>query len=127
MHITGLAGEPRHYAQLTGLPGTAAQRLLATGAVPLQGHITWSAIFLASMQLVFLVNLIRSLRHGAPAPGNPWDATTVEWHPALVPFAPAAASHAQHDRITVFRAPCDYGTHPGTSFYPQWAARENPE
>jgi hypothetical protein len=28
---------------------------------------------------VFLVNLARSLRGGAPAPDNPWDAATLEW------------------------------------------------
>ena len=119
MHLTGLAGEPRHYAQLTGLPGTAAQRLLATGSVPLQGHITGAAIFLASMQLVFLGNLAYSLYRGAPASANPWDATTLEWHPAL---NPRASLRSDEDPIIVFRAPCDYGTPLSTSFHPQWAA-----
>ena len=30
MHFTGLAGEPRHYAQLTGIPNPPAQALLAS-------------------------------------------------------------------------------------------------
>ena len=122
MHITGLAGEPRHYAQLTGVPGTAAARLLATGSVPLQGHITYAAIFLASVQLIFVVNLVRSFRHGAPAPPNPWDATTLEWHPVL---APGALDRGEP--INVFRSPCEYGTADDGSFYPQWHMEEKPE
>ena len=125
MHITGLAGEPRHYAQLTGIPGTAAARLLGAGSVPLQGHITWSAIFLASIQLVFLFNLVRSLRSGTPASANPWEATTLEWHPAL--SHEASHGEEEHDSITVFRSPCDYGTFGGRSFQPQWATDQKPE
>jgi cytochrome c oxidase subunit 1 len=121
MHITGLAGEPRHYAQLTGLPGTAAARLLATGSVPLQGHITWSAIFLASVQIVFLFNLVRSFRAGQPAPQNPWQATTLEWHPDLAPFP---AHLASNQPFPVYRAPCAYGD---TSFQTQWDSGANPE
>jgi len=125
MHITGLAGEPRHYAQLTGVPGTAAARLLATGSMPLQSHITWSAIFLASVQLLFLFNLAWSLRRGTRAPANPWDATTLEWHPAL--RHGAHLKEEDDNLITVFRPPCDYGTIAGRSFQPQWAADNNPE
>ena len=121
MHITGLAGEPRHYAQLTGLPGTAAARLLATGSVPLQAHITWSAIFLASVQFIFLFNLIRSTRSGKSAPQNPWSATTLEWHPDLTPFRSHLASN---EPITVYRAPCAYGDN---SFLTQWDAGPKPE
>ncbi len=116
MHLTGLAGEPRHYAQLTGVPGTAAARLLTTGSVPLQGHITYAAIFLASMQLVFLANMIYGFRSGAPAPANPWDATTLEWHPALGPGV-----EVDGEPMNVFRSPCEYGTAQDTSFYPQWS------
>ncbi len=29
--------------------------------------------------LLLFVNVIRSLRHGAPAGANPWDAPTLEW------------------------------------------------
>ncbi len=122
MHITGLAGEPRHYAQLTGLPGTAAARLLTTGSVPLQAHITHAAIFLASVQAIFLVNLVRSVRSGVEAPQNPWDATTLEWHPALAPGV-----EDNGEPINVFRPPCEYGTMPSGSFYPQWQIEEKPE
>jgi cytochrome c oxidase subunit 1 len=121
MHFTGLMGEPRHYAQLTGIPN-AAGRLLAQ-TMSLQRHITWSAIGLALAQLPFLWNLVRSLHRGEPSPQNPWNATTLEWHPGLAPFAPAS-----DDPITVYTAPCCYDEH---TFTPQWhsvsASNQKPE
>ncbi|WP_158794194.1 cbb3-type cytochrome c oxidase subunit I [Granulicella sp. L60] len=123
MHFTGLAGEPRHYAQLTGVPG-AGGALSPAGALlshtlPLNLHITYAAIFLACAQIVFLFNLIRSLRRGVVAPPNPWQATTLEWHPAFNPFLAATASHIQV--IAVHRAPCHYQSSPsGETFLPQW-------
>jgi cytochrome c oxidase subunit 1 len=111
MHLTGLMGEPRHYAQLTGIPN-AAGRLLAQ-TMPLQRHITVSALGLALSQLPFLWNLIQSLRHGTPSPQNPWQATTLEWHPALAPFSPET-----DDPITVHHPPCEYEEN---TFTPQWS------
>ena len=117
MHLTGLAGEPRHYAQLTGIPNAAG--VMLARLVPLNRFITYSAIFLASAQLIFLWNLVRSLRRGAPSPSNPWLATTLEWHPALNPFHPASASG---EPIAAHRSPCQYESTPtGELFLPQWA------
>ena len=96
MHLTGLAGEPRHYAQLTGIAGPAGKLLAAL--MPLQRHITFSAIFLATAQLLFLANVFISMRRGQPAEENPWAATTLEWRPAVAGEA-----------VTVLRGPCDYG------------------
>ncbi|RZU39679.1 cytochrome c oxidase subunit I [Edaphobacter modestus] len=117
MHFTGLAGEPRHYAQLTQIPNAAGHMLAST--IPLNLHITYAAIFLASAQVVFFANLILSLRRRIPAPSNPWRATTLEWHPALHPSSHSDAS----DPIHVLRAPCDYGALPtGEVFFlPQWS------
>jgi cytochrome c oxidase subunit I len=114
MHLTGLAGEPRHYAQLTGTPGPAAGNLLA-GTIPLNKHITYSAIFLASTQLLFLYNLIHSYFGGQLAPLNPWQSTTLEWNPAL--RAPAEIEDPAP--ITVHRSPCEYHS-TENSFQPQW-------
>jgi len=117
MHLTGLMGEPRHYAQLIGVPN-AAGHLLA-GTLPLNRFITWSAIFLATAQLLFFANLIHSLLHGKPAPANPWQATTLEWHPALHPNAPPEASE---EHIAVYRQPCEYQTTAaGELILPQWS------
>ena len=37
------------------------------------------ALIVGFAQLVFLFNLIWSIRHGKDAGGNPWRATTLEW------------------------------------------------
>ena len=103
MHLTGLAGEPRHYAQFTGIPGPAATLLQST--LPLQRHITVSAIFLACAQLPFFINVVLTLRARTAAPANPWQATTLEWSPTTAP--------------TTYRSPCHY-SNDGATFLPQW-------
>ncbi len=123
MHLTGLAGEPRHYAQLTGIPGPGGMLspagVLLSHTIPLNQFITYAALFLASAQLIFLINLIQSLRHGTIAPTNPWHATTLEWHPALNPFTALPASDTPE--IAVYRAPCHYSSvNLGNAFLPQW-------
>jgi cytochrome c oxidase subunit 1 len=75
MHFAGLAGLPRHYAQLGG--SQAAFLALQ----PLQRGITFSALLLISAQLLFLVNLAWSWGNGALSGENPWGATTLEWAP----------------------------------------------
>lgn len=123
MHLTGLAGEPRHYAQLTGIPGPGGALsptgVLLAHTLPLNRFITYAAIFLASAQLIFLFNLARSLSKGQLATSNPWSATTLEWHPSMNPFTPPTASDTPE--IAVYRAPCHYhSTEPGETFLPQW-------
>jgi cytochrome c oxidase subunit 1 len=129
MHLTGLAGEPRHYAQLTGIPGPGGALsptgVLLAQTIPLNRFITYAAIFLATAQLLFLINLFHSARKGTFATSNPWGATTLEWHPAMNPFPPLPASDTPE--ITVHRAPCQYQSiwsNRGTqdSFLPQWAS-----
>ncbi|MDE1161846.1 MAG: cbb3-type cytochrome c oxidase subunit I [Acidobacteriaceae bacterium] len=105
MHLTGIAGEPRHYAQLNGMAGPAATLLAAT--LPLQRHVSSSAIALATAQLLFLFNLIWTLKRRIPAGTNPWNATTMEWAPPLTP-------------VRTFRGPCEYSDD-GQSFRPQWS------
>ncbi len=121
MYLTGLAGEPRHYAQLIGTPSPSAAHLLA-GTIPLNTHITWSAIFLATVQLIFLYNLIHSYFRGPLAPTNPWQSTTLEWNPALEPVDPQLTTCNLQPAtcIAVYRSPCEY--HPiENSFLPQWS------
>jgi cytochrome c oxidase subunit 1 len=115
MHLTGLEGQPRHYAQLSGIPNAAGQLLART--LPLNRFITCAAIFLATVQLLFLFNLIKSFRHGDLALTNPWNATTLDWHPDLAPDAPLSASD---QIITVYRQPCQYTGPSGQSFLTQW-------
>ena len=105
MHLTGLAGEPRHYAQLDGLAGPGMTLLEATQ--PLQVHITVAAIFLSLAQIPFLVNLLRAWRSSERAAPNPWLATTLEWAPESEEIA------------VVYREPCVY-SESGEEFLPQW-------
>jgi cytochrome c oxidase subunit 1 len=105
MHLTGLAGEPRHYAQLNGLVGPGMTLLEATQ--PLQVHITVAAIFLSLAQIPFLVNLLRAWRSSERAAPNPWLATTLEWAPESEEIA------------VVYREPCVY-SESGEEFLPQW-------
>jgi cytochrome c oxidase subunit 1 len=121
MHLAGLAGEPRHYAQLTGLTSAAAALLQST--LPLQRHITVSAIALGVTQVLFLFNLVRTLLREPNTSQNPWNATTLEWAPD------AMLEHA--NPLIVTRDPCLY-SHDGEEFFPQWesdsvAAASDPE
>jgi cytochrome c oxidase subunit 1 len=123
MHLTGLMGEPRHDAQLTGIPGVngalSPTGILLAHTIPLNRFITYAAIFLATAQLLFLFNLIHSLSKGRFATSNPWQATTLEWHPEMNPFTPLPASDVVE--IIVYRTPCHYqSTAVPDSFLPQW-------
>jgi cytochrome c oxidase subunit 1 len=102
MHFAGLAGEPRHYAQLTG------RVEYFTNLIPVERGITWSAFLLAAVQLIFLFNFFRSTTHGVPASPNPWQATTLEWSPLLHPI--------------VSNGPYEYGSavQQNQDFLPQW-------
>jgi cytochrome c oxidase subunit I len=72
MHFAGFAGNPRRYSDFTTFDFLAK-------VMPLQRWITFSAFFLASVQVIFLWNLFTSIRRGPAAPKNPWEATTLEW------------------------------------------------
>ncbi len=112
MYFSGLAGEPRRYAQLTGV-NPPAQALLGAHQV-LQFHITGGALALGLTQLLFLLNLVRSLRVPSVGGENPWSATTMEWapHAMLEPSPDLPAPVAYH-------RPCHYAED-GSSFTPQW-------
>ena len=102
MHFAGLAGEPRHYAQLSG-PAESFASL-----IPVEKGVTFSALTLAAAQLIFLVNVFLSIRRGLPAGENPWAATTLEWAPIPHPI--------------ISGDPYVYGIGAGmeTDFLPQW-------
>jgi cytochrome c oxidase subunit 1 len=70
---------PMHFLGLDGMP-----RRIYTYAAD-SGWETWNqvetvgAFVIAVSVLVFFVNAVRSLRAGELAPGDPWDAATLEW------------------------------------------------
>ena len=117
MHLAGLAGSPRYYAQLDGVANAATALLAKTRS--LQIAVSCSAFLLAASQLLFLVNVVISLRRGKLAGGNPWSATTMEWAPTELSFAASKI---------VCRGPCEYfHNETGDGFKTQWAKDENPE
>ena len=117
MHLAGLAGSPRHYAQLDGIANAASDLLGKTRSI--QIGISHSAFLLAASQLIFLVNLVISLRRGDLAGENPWSATTLEWAPTELQIAASK---------TVCCGPCHYfQTETGDGFKTQWAKDENQE
>jgi cytochrome c oxidase subunit 1 len=69
MHMLGLAGMPRRIADYSAQAGWSDLNLLAT-----IGGFT-----IAASMLPFLWNVMISLRSGAPAGDDPWEANTLEW------------------------------------------------
>ncbi|HKQ12817.1 MAG TPA: cytochrome c oxidase subunit I [Steroidobacteraceae bacterium] len=77
MHYLGLAGMPRRvYTYSSGL-GWDGLNLLATGG----------AVLIAISLLLLAFNIVRSLRSGAAAGANPWDADTLEWATSSPPLS----------------------------------------
>ncbi len=119
MHLTGLASEPRHYAQLSSVPGPATDLLAST--LPLQRHISGSALCLGLAQLPFLLALLQVLRKPREEEANPWNATTLEWAPEMTLSAQNVPTN-----LKVYRMPCSYSLTDET-FSPQWKPVPIPE
>src|SRR5206468_997935 len=67
MHIAGLLGMPRRIYTYSDAMGWSGLNLV----------ISAGSYLFAIGVLLFLVNIIRSARHGLPAGPNPWDAATL--------------------------------------------------
>ncbi|HTV03447.1 MAG TPA: cytochrome c oxidase subunit I [Luteitalea sp.] len=81
-HLLGLMGMPRRvYTYPAEMRWGTLNLLSSLGA----------AIMFVALSL-YLWNIVRALRHGTPAPGNPWQASTLEWATTSPPppynFAP---------------------------------------
>ncbi len=69
MHFSGLLGMPRRiYTYQKGMGFELYNQMSTAGA-----------ILLGLSLLLFLHNLIKSIRKGDPAPANPWNGATLEW------------------------------------------------
>jgi len=99
MHYVGLVGVPRRYPEI-------GDTLFVPESVhTLNAFISMMAFLVGFAQIVFLFNLIWSLRHGREAGGNPWRATTLEWQ---TPQTPPAHGNWGKELPVVYRWAYDY-------------------
>ena len=75
MHITGLLGMPRLVYTYPASAGWGTLNLVST----------IGAFVFATSLLLFLGNIVHSLRQGRVAGANPWGAATLEWLPSSPP------------------------------------------
>jgi cytochrome c oxidase subunit 1 len=76
---------PMHQLGFEGMPRRVYTYLAATGWGDLNLLASAGAVVIAASVLVFLVNVVRSLRSGARAGENPWGAESLEWATASPP------------------------------------------
>ncbi|HEV2915995.1 MAG TPA: cbb3-type cytochrome c oxidase subunit I [Pyrinomonadaceae bacterium] len=97
MHIMGIVGMPRRYAQFT-------EYEFLKSLHPLVVFVTIAVIVTAITQLVFLFNFIWSMFKGEKAGDNPWEATSLEW---AIPSPPPHDNFAGIPPV-VYRGPYEY-------------------
>ena len=78
---------PMHLLGLDGMPRRVYTYLPETGWGDLNMLATVGSWVVASSIVVFLVNVVTSLRHGVVAGANPWGASGLEWATASPPAA----------------------------------------
>jgi cytochrome c oxidase subunit 1 len=77
MHVLGLEGMPRRVYTYPANLGWGTLNLVAT----------LGGVMIALSVLLFIINVVRSRRHGMAAGPNPWHAGTLEWATASPPAA----------------------------------------
>ena len=105
MHYIGFLGVPRRYFAM----GDTA--FMPDSAMTLNASMTISALIIAATQLLFLYNIIVSLKKGEKSGPNPWKATSLEW---LTPDTPPKHGNWGHSLPEVHRWAYDYSV-PGAS------------
>jgi cytochrome c oxidase subunit 1 len=97
MHIMGIVGMPRRYAQFT------EYKFLET-LHPLVILVTIAAIVTVIAQVIFYFNFFWSLFKGKIAGENPWEATSLEW----VTSSPPAHDNFAGVLPIVYRGPYEF-------------------
>ena len=97
MHIMGIVGMPRRYAQFT------EYEFLRT-LDPLVLLVTVAAIVTVVSQFLFVFNFFWSMFKGPRASDNPWECTTLEW---VIPSPPPHDNFAGHEPV-VYRGAYEY-------------------
>ncbi len=98
MHIVGMHGMPRRYADYTGF-----QYLNNSAVIGMNQFMSYSAFLLGLTQLLFAGNFLYSIVAGPKAPANPWHSNSLEW------TAPSPPPHYNFEVIpTVYHAAYEY-------------------
>jgi cytochrome c oxidase subunit 1 len=118
MHYLGLLGVPRRYHAI------GETSFVPASAGDLNAFISVVALVVGAAQMLFLFNLVWSLRYGRPSGPNPWRATTLEWQ---TPETPPGHGNWGSALPVVHRWPYDYSL-PGAKedFVPQNQADPSP-
>ncbi|HEX4000773.1 MAG TPA: cbb3-type cytochrome c oxidase subunit I [Pirellulales bacterium] len=108
MHILGANGFPRRYADHYRFATFAHLQ-------PLNAFMTYCAMGLVGVQVIFIINFFYSMFLGPKAGRNPWHANGLEWS------APSPPGHGNFDfQPHVHRGPYEYGSPESTEdYYPQ--------
>ena len=119
MHYLGFLGVPRRYYAI------GETDFIPASAQTLNESITIAALIVGAAQLIFLFNILWSLRNGKKADANPWDSASLEWQ---TPDTPPVHGNWGDKLPTVYRWAYDYSV-PGAKhdFIPQDMAEEDVE
>ena len=111
MHYLGILGVPRRYYAYGNTD------FFPDSVQSVNASITLAALIVSAFQLLFLFNLIWSLKKGKPSGSNPWRATTLEWQ---TPDTPPVHGNWGSELPVVHRWAYDYSV-PGAAedFIPQ--------
>ncbi|MCW3784414.1 cytochrome c oxidase subunit I [Defluviimonas salinarum] len=98
MHYVGLVGVPRRYPEIDA-------SFITTPVAGLNAFISVAALVVGAAQVLFLFNLLWSLRAGRAAGPNPWRACSLEWQ---TPDTPPVHGNWGKDLPVVYRWAYDY-------------------
>ena len=119
MHYLGFLGVPRRYYAI------GETDFIPASAQTLNESITIAALIVGAAQLIFLFNMLWSIRNGKKADPNPWNSASLEWQ---TPDTPPVHGNWGDKLPTVYRWAYDYSV-PGAKqdFIPQDMAEEDVE
>jgi cytochrome c oxidase subunit 1 len=79
MHYLGFMGVPRRYFEIYD------SEFYTASTADLNQFITIAALVTGFAQIIFLYNIIVSIKHGKKAEKNPWKACSLEWQATEMP------------------------------------------
>jgi cytochrome c oxidase subunit 1 len=111
LFITGMGGDHRRIYNYENFPDIFEK------LQPLRVFATVALVIMLLFQVAFFINIFISLRKGAPAGRNPWQANTLEW---TTESPPPHGNWPVDELPKVYRPPYEYG-HPDRQedYWPQ--------